>query len=75
MNKLLKHIVTIKVKQGSKDTYWVLRTARCKLPKWLIRFLIGDVEDIVLIMPYNSVIGYNIQEVPEDFEKDYIPIK
>lgn len=75
MNKLLKHIITIKVKEKSNETYWVLRTAKCKLPKWLLKFLIGNTGDIVLIMPYDSVIGYNIEEVTEGCEKDYIPIQ
>lgn len=76
MNKLLKHIITVKVKKGSNEEYWVMRTAKCKLPKWLRKFLIGDTGEIVLIMPYDSVIGYDIQEVPEDYHNEnIIPIK
>ena len=60
----MKHMVKIAVSDNSKKTQ-VLAGGSIKLPKRLLRWLLGDFCEILVLTPGKTVQGVEIQEVAE----------
>ncbi len=60
----MKHKVKIAVSNGGKKTQ-VLAGGSIKLPKRLLRWLLGDFCEILVLTPGKTVQGVEIQEVTE----------
>lgn len=60
----MKHMVKIAVSNGGKKTQ-ILAGGSIKLPKRLLRWLLGDFFEILVLTPGKTVQGVEIQEVAE----------
>ena len=60
----MKHMVKIAVSDNGKKTQ-VLAGGSIKLPKRLLRWLLGDFCEILVLTPGKTVQGVEIQEVAE----------
>lgn len=60
----MKHKVKIAVSNGGKKTQ-VLTSGSIRLPKRLLRWLLGDFCEILVLTPGKTVQGVEIQEVTE----------
>lgn len=60
----MKHKVKIAISNGGKKTQ-VLAGGSIRLPKRLLRWLLGDFCEILILTPGKTVQGVEIQEVAE----------
>lgn len=60
----MKHKVKIAVSNGGKKTQ-VLTSGRIRLPMRLLRWLLGDFCEVLVLTPGKTVQGVEIQEVTE----------
>lgn len=60
----MKHKVKIAVSNGGKKTQ-VLTSGRIRLPMRLLRWLLGDFCEILVLTPGKTVQGVEIQEIAE----------
>ena len=60
----MKHKVKIAVSNGGKKTQ-VLTSGSIRLPMRLLRWLLGDFCEILVLTPGKTVQGVEIQEVPD----------
>lgn len=60
-----KHTVKVNIadKKGNKQE--VLKSTTLRLPKRLLKLFFGDFEEMLVIVPGESVEGIVIQEIPE----------
>lgn len=68
----MKHKVKIAVSNGGKKTQ-VLTSGSIRLPMRLLRWLLGDFCEILVLTPGKTVQGVEIQQVTEgvDFSANY----
>jgi len=59
----LKHKVKIRVADRRGRTQDVLESRRIKLPSRLLRFLFGDLHEVMILTPGSSVQGVEIEEM------------
>lgn len=60
----MKHIIKIKVASGGKEQQ-VLSSSSIRLPMRLLRWLLGDFCEILVLTPGKTVCSVEIQEVSE----------
>ncbi len=60
----MKHIIKINVASGGKEQQ-VLSSSSIRLPMRLLRWLLGDFCEILVLTPGKTVQGVEIQEVSE----------
>ena len=63
----MKHKVKIAVSNGGKKTQ-VLTSGSIRLPMRLLRWLLGDFCEILVLTPGKTVQGVEIQEVTEEID-------
>ena len=68
----LRHKVRVNVKDSDGEKHNVITGSTMRLPARLIKFLFGELEEIMVIAPGRSVEGIEIREIGGDSDDENI---
>ncbi len=61
----MKHKVRINIADGNGQKQTVLQSKNLSIPKRLLNFLFGEYNQVLVLMPGETVEGIEIQEMPK----------